>query len=279
MARDRQQGPALGASQAACLTWLVPGAAHLLLGERALALFAFAMVEGLYWLGLRLSQGMSFEFLDHELRTLLAPALAPEAGNLGAFLYQVRTFGYGPGFLRPFPEGIALGATLTALSGVLNACWMAHAHVLARAAKPELASTRHRPALALALAFLVPGLGHAYQGRRLRGAVVFATLVGLFLFGTWLAEGSNLSRERHFYYWSGQFLLGLPALLAEGLGGDVRVTHAIPLVDAGLVFGCIAGLLNILAMIDVFDFEEARLFGWPARTLAKDARAAGSRSA
>jgi hypothetical protein len=277
MASEKQRGVSLGASQAACLTWLVPGAAHLLLGRPGLALAAFAVVEGLYWLGLRLSQGMTFEFLDHELRSLLAPALAPEAANLGAFLYQVRVFGYGPGFPRPFPEGIALGATLTAFSGVLNACLMVHAHVLARAGRPAPAS--HRPALALFLAFLVPGLGHVHQGRRLRGALVFASLVGLFLVGTWLAEGSNLSRERHFYYWSGQFLLGLPAALAEWLAGDLRVTHAIPLVDAGLVFACIAGLLNVLAMIDVFDFEEAKLFGWPSRSLSKEARPVESRGA
>ena len=268
MARGEREASSLEANKAALLTWLVPGAAHLWLGHPLLALAAFAMVEGLYWAGLQLSQGMGFEFLDHELRTLFAPALAPEAGNLGAFLYQTRSFGYGPGYLRPWPDGIALGVTLTALSGVLNACWMAHAHVLARA-RPELGGARHRPALALALAFLVPGLGHLYQRRRLRAACVFAALVGLFLAGTWIAEGSNLARERHFYYWSGQFLIGLPAAVAEWIGGDMRIDHPIPLVDAGLVFACVAGLLNVLAMIDVFDFEEARLFGWPTRTLAK----------
>jgi hypothetical protein len=265
----RGESSSLEANKAALLTWLVPGAAHLWLGRPGLGLVAFALVEGLYWAGLRLSGGMGFELLDHELRSLLAPALAPESGNLGGFIYQMRVFGYGPGYLRPWPDQMALGGMLTALSGVLNACWMAHAHVLARSERPELAGGRHRPALALGLAFLVPGLGHLYQGRRRRGISVFIALVGLFLAGTWLAEGSNLSRERHFYYWSGQFLIGLPAAVAEWIGGGMRITHAIPLVDAGLVFACVAGLLNVIAMIDVFDFEEARLFGWPSRTLAK----------
>ena len=114
----RGESSSLEANKAALLTWLVPGAAHLWLGRPGLALAAFALVEGLYWAGLELSGGMGFELLDHELRTLLAPALAPETGNLGGFLYQMRVFGYGPGFLRPWPDHMALGGTLTALSGV-----------------------------------------------------------------------------------------------------------------------------------------------------------------
>jgi hypothetical protein len=93
-------------------------------------------------------------------------------------------------------------------------------------------------------------------------------LIALFAVGTALAEGTNLSRERHFYYWAGQFVLGGPALLAELVWGGARVTHDIPYVDAGLVFGCVAGLLNVLAMIDVFGYGEAKLLGLPLKTAA-----------
>jgi len=96
--------------------------------------------------------------------------------------------------------------------------------------------------------------------------MVFVALVGLFVLGTALAEGSNLSRERHFYYWAGQFLIGLPGILAELAFGDMRITGHIPYVDTGLVFGCVAGLLNVLAMIDVYAWGEARLLGLPMKT-------------
>ena len=66
---------------AALLTWFVPGAGHLYLGRPVFALVAFVLVEGVYLLGLKLSGGMGFEFLQHELRAPLAPALAPEAGD------------------------------------------------------------------------------------------------------------------------------------------------------------------------------------------------------
>lgn len=42
------------------------------------------------------------------------------------------------------------------------------------------------PALAAFLAWLVPGLGHLYQGRRLKGWLFMATILGTFLAGWWL---------------------------------------------------------------------------------------------
>jgi hypothetical protein len=143
---------------------------------------------------------------------------------------------------------------------------MVRAHADARGSGKGLS-----PATPVLLTWLVPGLGHWLLGRRARGAAVFALLVGLFLIGTFLAEGSNLDRERHFYYWGGQVLLGLPAVLAELVHGHARVAAELPYVDAGLVFGCVAGLLNILAMIDAYGFGEARLEATAARSPHKAA--------
>lgn len=252
------------ANWAALLTWLVPGAGHLYLGRLVPAVVAFVLIEGLYYLGLQLSNGMTFEFLDPELRWNLAPVLSPEVGNLGGFAYQLRSYGFGPGIPRAWPDWIRVGGYLSALSGILNVCLMVQAHVEARASRALLAKST-APGLLIGLAWLVPGLGHWIQGRRRRAVIVFACLVGLFVLGTVLAEASNLSRERHFYYWSGQFLVGTPVAVAEALFGNLRVAHDIPFVDAGLVFGCVAGLLNILAMIDVFGYAEARIFGWPKK--------------
>lgn len=248
---------------AAFLTWFLPGAGHVYLGRFAAGLVAFAVVQGLYLVGLHLSAGMGFEYLQAELRGPLAPVLAPEAGNLGGFLWQMRQHGYGPGYPRPWPEWIALGTSLTAVSGILNVCLMVRAHTLARLPKDGTLPARRSPAFLTMLAWLVPGLGHAAQGRRLRGALVFAALVGLLLVGSLLAEGSNLDRERHYYYWGGQLLAGLPALLLEWIHGHRPITGEIAFAEAGLVFGCLAGLLNVLAMIDVYGVAEREVFGAP----------------
>jgi len=250
------------ANTAALLTWFIPGAGHLYLGRGVVGLLVFVLVEGLYFLGLKLANGMTFEFLDAELRTIVAPVLSPEAGNLGGILWQMKAYGFGDGHLREWPAHIVLGSALTATSGVLNAVAMIHAHLIART---ERASDATRPVLSTLLAWVCPGLGHVHQGRVVRGAIVFALIVGLFVLGTVLAEGSNLSRERHFYYWAGQFLVGGPAQLGEALFGSMRVAGDIPYVEAGLVFGCVAGLLNVLAMIDVYGYGEAKLFGWPLK--------------
>lgn len=234
------------------LTWALPGAGHLYLGRATFGLLAFVLVNGLYWLGLQLSDGMTFEWLDPEMRSRFAVALSPEAGNLGGIVYQMKTYAFGPGYPRSFPETARLGSALCASSGILNFSLMVHAHRLARGgAKPGA----WRCARAVLLTSLVPGLGHYFQGRRKRALLIAALLLGLFALGSVLAEGSNLSRARHFYYWSGQSILGLAPLLAEALWGAMRVTEHMPYVEAGLVLGCVAGLLNFLAMIDAYAWE------------------------
>lgn len=253
------------ATVATLLAWFVPGAGHLYLGSLGAGVLGFGLIAGLYALGLRLSGGMTFEFLDPELRGMLAPLLSPEAGTLGGFVWQMRNppYGFGPGTPRPFPDTVRLGSALCAIAGVLNVMWLVSANLYARTGRLRASFV---PARLLGLAWLVPGLGHMLQGRRRRGLVVFALLFGLFVVGTLLAEGSNLSRERHFYYWAGQFMLGAPALVAEALFGSVRVTAHMPLAEAGLVYGCVAGLLNVLAMIDVYSWAEAGELGLDPRT-------------
>lgn len=264
---------------AVLLSWFIPGAGHLYLGRIATAAIFFLVVEGLYFAGLHFSGGMSFEYLDPELRTKLAPILSPEAGNLGGYLFQMQRYGFGPGTPRPFPDMMGIGTLLTALSGILNVFVMVHAHVSTRMACDALPKAKRgaaaAPTAAGFLTWLVPGLGHILQGRRVRGLIVFVLLVGLFVLGTTLAEGSNLSRERHFYYWSGQFMLGLPAILAEHLMPRVLVDHEIRYADAGLVFGCVAGLLNILAILDAHGYSEDRLL---SKSTAGDPNPAGEPS-
>lgn len=244
-------------SVAVLLTWFLPGAGHMYLGRVGVGLLSFLVVEGLYALGWFLSDGRTFEYLDPELRGPVATLLTPEAGNLGAMLFHLKTSAFGSAEAVPFPDWIVLASFLSALSGILNLFVAAHAHLDARAGA-QLSPSGPHPVRLLAAAWFCPGLGHWLQGRRLRGALVFGILLGLFALGTWLADGTNLSRERHFYYWSGQFLLGGPALLFEGLLGHARVTSELPWVDVGLLYACMAGLLNVLAMLDVWGVAEQR---------------------
>jgi len=243
---------------AAVLTWILPGAGHFYLGMPVFGLCAFLLVQGLYFLGLHLSDRMLFEYLEPDLQSTFAGVLTPEVGNLGLLVYHMKVYGYGIGHMRPWPDAMWIGCWLTACSGILNACLMVQAHSDARAPKnaPDPGFGRiARPVLA---AWAVPGLGHWLQGRKLRAIGFFALLFGMLLVGSWLAAGSNLSRERHFYYWAGQFLAGLPGLGLEALFGHAPVTQDRAYADAGLDLACLAGLLNVLALMDVYAFGEKR---------------------
>jgi hypothetical protein len=255
MSASRNDSSRGGADFAAILTWFVPGAGHVYLGRPLFGLIAFLIVEGLYFLGVRLTDGRLFEFLEPDLQGPLAGALSPEVGNLGAMVWHMRTYAFGPGVPRPWPPHMHLGSWLTATSGLLNACLMVRVHFEAR--RSARADARGSEAWLQVLAgALVPGLGHVLQKRVARGIAVFVLLVGLFALGTILAGGSNLDRERHFYYWAGQFLLGAPVMLLEALHGHARVTRDIAYVDAGLGMVCLAGLLNVLALLDVHGHAE-----------------------
>jgi hypothetical protein len=262
---------------AVLLSWFLPGAGHMYVGRIGAGLLAFVLVEGLYALGWFLADGRTFEYLDPELRGTFATVLAPEAGNLGAMLLHHKISGFGSTEAMPFPKWMVHASFLSALSGILNLFVAAHAHLEARTERPTTGGGPH-PVRLLAAAWLFPGLGHWLQGRRLRAAIVGGILIGLFALGTWLAAGTNLSRERHFYYWSGQFLLGGPALLVEGLAGRARVTRELSWVDVGLLYACMAGLLNVLAMLDVWGVAEKRWLGVPAERATAGAGGAATSS-
>lgn len=244
------------------LAWIVPGAGHLYVGRWRTAAFGLVAVAALFALGVHFTEGRAFEFLDPELRGPVSLALTPEIGCLGALLWHHSTYGFGlgppVGLPSPMPAGIHLGALLTALAGLLNIALCIDAHVVARAA--PRAGVR-APALLVAAGWAIPGLGHMLQGRRARAVIVFVLVVGLFAYGTHLAEGANLSRERHFYYWAAQLLAGLPLIVAEAVQGHPDFTRALPSGDTGLLLVSLAGLFNAVLLIDVYGWQEARLLG------------------
>lgn len=110
------------------------------------------------------------------------------------------------------------------------------------------------------MAWVVPGLGHLWLGRRQKGVIFLVALVGMFAFGLWL-------RGRIFPFQLAEPLvalmafadlgMGLPYLIARTLGIDrgevVAVTY-----DYGNAFIIVAGLLNMLVVLDAFDIAQGR---------------------
>src|SRR3989304_2264410 len=60
------------------------------------------------------------------------------------------------------------------------------------ASAPALDIDLKDPRLAAFLAWLVPGLGHLYQGRRGKGVLFFVCIVGTFVYGLYVGGGRGV---------------------------------------------------------------------------------------
>lgn len=74
------------------------------------------------------------------------------------------------------------------------------------------------PYFAAFLAYLVPGLGHFYQGRIFKGTLYFVCILSTFFFGMHLGDGkvvyADWQEGKRTWVYIGQFPVGLPALPA-----------------------------------------------------------------
>jgi hypothetical protein len=109
-------------------------------------------------------------------------------------------------------------------------------------------------------AWLVPGAGHLWMGRRQKGIVFMLAIPAMFLFGI-------LLHGRIFPFELSEPLVGLAALADLGAGlpwllarimdaGAGTVTA--PSYEYGNCFLIVAGLLNFLVILDAFDIGMGR---------------------
>ena len=118
-----------------------------------------------------------------------------------------------------------------------------------------------RSVVAMILAYVVPGAGHIYLGRKARGLTFFFIVAVLFVIGLWL-DGvlytiANAQRQ----------LLGILAAIGSmgsgvmylfgrmfGPAGDFRSFT----FEYGRMFTLTAGLMNLLLVLDCYDIAAGR---------------------
>jgi hypothetical protein len=112
----------------------------------------------------------------------------------------------------------------------------------------------------LLVAWLVPGAGHLWFGRRQKGIIFLIALPLMFFTGIWL-------QGRIFPFEFSEPLVGLAALANVGIGLTWIVARALELgnglvttatYEYGNTFMIVAGLLNFLVMLDAFDIGMGR---------------------
>jgi hypothetical protein len=111
------------------------------------------------------------------------------------------------------------------------------------------------------LAWLVPGAGHLYLGRRGKGLVFLFCLAALFVLGVAMQSRLQLhlgfDDPLAFVVSLAQMALGGPYLVARFLGFGEGLVTAVT-YEYGVTFTAVAGLLNVLVMFDAYDTATGR---------------------
>lgn len=117
-----------------------------------------------------------------------------------------------------------------------------------------------RGLVAAVLGWGIPGLGHVWLGDRARGAIFCALLLALFFGGIGLhgqvyrpGDGDPLTTLASV----GAMGIGAPYLAAWG-GGWGEGSFEAPYFEYGSTFTLVAGLLNMLIVLDAFDLGSGR---------------------
>lgn len=126
--------------------------------------------------------------------------------------------------------------------------------------------------LAPVLAWLVPGLGHWYLGHKRRGRLIFSGIASMYISGLLVGGLDIIDRHGDPLWYYGQFLAGpvTPAIdlwRARHFTPDsptAKVNHVYPTPsfahanEVPTLFTTVAGMLNLLAILDVLVLPRAR---------------------
>ena len=116
------------------------------------------------------------------------------------------------------------------------------------------------PALVLLVGWLIPGAGHLLVGKYIRAALLFASILGMYLVGLGL-QGKIYTTSTgdilDILGFAGQIGLGLLYVLARvfGWGATSVITT---LGDYGTKFLVVGGLLNLISAVDAHSLANGR---------------------
>lgn len=270
--------PARGLGWGTFLAGFIPGLLQYQLGQKQRAVMAFVSCTALffagwvvvgerlfYWAlmtpdetgsaGLRVAARFGLPLTLPELLNLPANALgallAWDGSPSGERLWRLpRSMEHLAGFL-------------TAASGMLAAFWSAAGHWdlrVKRDAGADAPAPVANPALCAGLSWIVPGLGHARAGQKDKGLLMGAAVLVVFAAGLLFSQGHAVDRATASVWWIGQNLCGGGSLFAALVTGPMRMEGSTANLDLGLVLCTVAGLMNLVVMVDAYTVAERSVF-------------------
>lgn len=270
------------------LLGFVPGLLHYRLGQKQRAAVAFASCTLLFFAGWVLVRERLFYWAlltpdagaSPVLRTIAPLGLSitlPELLNLPAHaLGAILCWDGSPTGERLWrmPRDLEhLGGFLTGASGMLAGFWAAAAHWqlrLRRDGDEASPAPVADPALCAGLSWLVPGLGHARAGQKGKGVLLGIAVTTVFALGLLFSSGHAVDRATASVWWIAQNLFGGGSLFAALVTGPMRMVAEPFDLQLGVVLCTVAGLMNLVVMVDAFTVAERSVF--PLRR-AQEARA------
>jgi hypothetical protein len=273
--------PARGLGWGPFLAGFVPGLLQFQLGQTRRAAIAFVSCTALFFAGWAIVGERLFYWAlltpdsqpEGGLTTLQwmarfgLPITLPELLNLPAnAIGAMLAWDSSPAGERlwRWPRAIEhLGAFLTGASGMLAAFWSAAGHWELRRRRDggdTAPAPIADPALCVALSWLVPGLGHVRAGQKDKGLLMGGAVLAVFALGLLFSHGHAVDRASYSVWWIGQNLCGGGSLFAALVTGPLRNEMAPVYVDLGIVLCTVAGLMNLVVMIDAFTVAERSVF-------------------
>ncbi len=114
------------------------------------------------------------------------------------------------------------------------------------------------PIAALILGWCIPGAGHWVLGQRKKAIFLFVTIMLTFSAGIVLADFRNVKNADNEFYWAGQLGCGLIYFIANVLFGNTPAGKVpIEWYEIGLLYICVAGMLNVVLLLNLFNLPAA----------------------
>jgi TM2 domain-containing membrane protein YozV len=128
-----------------------------------------------------------------------------------------------------------------------------------RAETDSRGSARVLPACLFA--WLLPGAGHLYLGRRAKGLIFMGAIGALFLLGVAMDSGLQLHLGLEdplaVLFSLAQMAVGIPYFVARALGFETGQVTSVT-YEYGNTFTAVGGLLNVLVILDAHDTAVGR---------------------
>lgn len=259
------------------LMGLVPGLLQYQLGQKQRAVVALLSSSALFFLGWMIVGERLFYWALVEpasdsstlrlLARLGAALTLPEILNLPANAIGAISAWDGTSTgerLWRMPRGMEhIAAWLTGASGMLAAFWSAAGHWDLRWRRDggeAPAAPVANPALCAGLSWLVPGLGHARAGQRDKGVIMGIAVLLVFAIGMVASGGHAIDRADASVWWIGQNLFGGGSLFAALVTGPMERTAEPMDLQMGIVLTTVAGLMNLVVMVDAYTVAERSVF-------------------